>query len=485
MKIYIIKQKIYSFIYNLSIKIIIIKALKRKIYAKVMTKLSPSPFFVHDRRYDEFVGIRNRDSKSSQFLAEVEGFLASDEMADLVLKASALDPNVGTLIGNELGYCPHWHDMDYALLREASETIPLGDYDTIILMPAGRMGGADMVAAILARSLAETGRVLILRTDDSIWDRPDWFPDHVPTADISAPLKLIGDPRRALYVLLCELSAKKIFNVNSRLAFETFVSYGGRLADQFNLYAYYFCADRTESGIETGYPVWYFSELYNYLTASIFDNRYLADALGKRYGISPENASRFQTIYTPAQVKIPQITVAEQNVNSSQESRPCILWGGRLDRQKRFDLAIEIARAMPEVDFRCWGKSVLDAPPSMNSLPANVELNPPFSAYDDLPLTHCDGWLYTSEWDGLPTILIELGALGMPIVASAVGGVPELIDESTGWPVSEDAAVEDYVAAIRAMLSDRKERVDRAKALQARVIERHSMFNYSAMIQAI
>jgi glycosyltransferase involved in cell wall biosynthesis len=66
----------------------------------------------------------------------------------------------------------------------------------------------------------------------------------------------------------------------------------------------------------------------------------------------------------------------------------------------------------------------------------------------------------------------------MPIVASAVGGVPELIDETTGWPVSEGAEVDDYVNTIQDMLRSPDERVKRATQLQRRVAERHNQEAY-------
>ena len=162
--------------------------------------------------------------------------------------------------------------------------------------------------------------------------------------------------------------------------------------------------------------------------------------------------------------------------------RKRVLWAGRFDRQKRFDLVMEIARQMPEVDFDCWGKAVLNAPPDLSDLPPNVTINGPFKTYDDLPLTQSDGWLYTSAWDGLPTILIELASKGLPVVASAVGGVPELIDNVTGWPVGPDASVGDYCAAIRDMLASPDQRVARARALQTRARTRHSRANFRSAL---
>lgn len=57
------------------------------------------------------------------------------------------------------------------------------------------------------------------------------------------------------------------------------------------------------------------------------------------------------------------------------------LWLDRL-WQKRFDLLFEVAREMPHVDFLCWGKAVLDAPPDLEDLPVNIQLQKPFMSYE-------------------------------------------------------------------------------------------------------
>ena len=169
----------------------------------------------------------------------------------------------------------------------------------------------------------------------------------------------------------------------------------------------------------------------------------------------------------------------------SLRARARFLWAGRLDKQKRFDLLLQIAAQMPDVDFDCWGKAVLDAPPNLDNLPQNVRLHAPFTSYDELPLTDADGWIYTSAWDGLPTILIECAALGVPIAASAVGGVPELIDETTGWPVREHDDAQAYVSALRDMLRDDGARLAKVEALQQRVRTRHTPVAYARVVETI
>lgn len=443
------------------------------------------PFTVPSIVVGQVEALKAGDVATEAALADISAFSGSEKMLDLIAKAAVLDPEVGAFSSDIQSYCPPWHDLAYIHLRKVWDLIPDGPYDAVVLMPAGRMGGADLVAAVLARALAGTGRTLILRTDDHHWDRPDWYPEEVVSVDISGAIAEVGDTKRALYVLLTELGARRIYNVNSRLAFETFSVYGARLAMQFDLYAYYFCADRTPEGLEVGYPIWFFANIFPHLKAAMIDTHDLAQTLITRYALPADQARKVVTVYSPALTPIAQPSVAQAHEAANKEGRPRILWGGRLDRQKRFDLAMDIARAMPDVDFVCWGKAVLDQPPDLRQLPANVMMNPPFTSYDELPLAEAEGWLYTSSWDGLPTILIELGALGVPIVASAVGGVPELIDETTGWLVSEHGGVDDYVAALRALLSDAGERTARAGRLQQRVRERHSVAAYAAAIRAI
>lgn len=447
----------------------------------------PRPMFFHvaPGEVADLISILERDQASSLALAHMDRFCGSREMAALVAEAAAIDPEVGSLTGHEMGYLTPFQDTEYRAVRQAMDKIPGGEFDAVVLVPFGKLGGADLVGGVLATALAGLGRTLILRTDLPDWDRPDWYPPEAPAIDISGDLAMIHRRTRALYVILQQIAPRRIFNVNSRLAFDMMVEYGARLAVTSKLYSYYFCADRDPHGNEVGYPIWYFANILPHLQTAIFDTEYLVKVLTDRYELPAEMRARMRTVYTPARMPVRESVVEKQIASSVTRERPRILWGGRLDRQKRFDLVIELAQVMPDVQFDCWGKAVLDAPPDLSSLPKNMNMHPPFADYDELPLADADGWLYTAEWDGLPTILIELGTIGMPIVASAVGGVPELIDDTTGWLVSPSEGVAGYELAIRQMLADADGRRARTAALQARVAERHAPATYLRAIEEI
>lgn len=69
----------------------------------------------------------------------------------------------------------------------------------------------------------------------------------------------------------------------------------------------------------------------------------------------------------------------------------------------------------------------------------------------DVPelMSAADGYVLSSEWEGMPLVLLEAGAAGVPIVATAVGGTREVVlDGETGFLVPH----RDPVALSEAML---------------------------------
>ncbi len=108
-----------------------------------------------------------------------------------------------------------------------------------------------------------------------------------------------------------------------------------------------------------------------------------------------------------------------------------------------------------------------------------------FDRFDDLPLEDAGAWLFTALWEGMPITIIELAIRGVPIVASAVGGVPELIQPDTGWPLPADSGAEDYVAALRCALAAPDEAMRRAETLQRRVAGAYTEAAYDASLAAL
>ena len=410
---------------------------------------------------------------------------------DQVDAALAMEPLIGPLTTFHELLAPPSHDVIADRLHELTSRISPDGYDSIVCIPWLRTGGADLVACLVAASLRRIfpgESVLMLQTDNPAVDRLEWKPADVDLVDISDIMLSVDAPtaERLLNAALAGLDAKRVINVNSNLCWRVFRRFGKRLKDRTKLFSYLFCWDRTPDGALAGYPSDFYAETATNLDGILTDTQYLKDQLIRIYAPPADLENRLYPIYTPLSKE--SAHSASSNANTSGRSprtRPLVLWAGRLDRQKRFDLAIAIAEAMPDVDFRAWGKALLDQMPDVGALPQNMSLKESFNGYDELGLEAANAWLFTSEWEGLPTLLIELGARSMPIVASAVGGVPELITEETGWPVYDVENVQAYVDALRAAIRNPNSRSKQGAALQKLIAQRHSRSVYDERLRKI
>ncbi len=129
----------------------------------------------------------------------------------------------------------------------------------------------------------------------------------------------------------------------------------------------------------------------------------------------------------------------------------------RFSEEKRPELMVETARALlarrPGTKFVFFGQGVLLEDTSRRVAAAGLE-----DAVKLPGLTH-DAWgaiaamdvfLLTSRIEGLPNVLVEAGAVGVPIVCTGVGGMAEtFIEDETGFSVEADAdALADRLARV-------------------------------------
>jgi len=101
---------------------------------------------------------------------------------------------------------------------------------------------------------------------------------------------------------------------------------------------------------------------------------------------------------------------------------------------KRFDLFLETARALQGRPFRFfWIGNRTPVP----DLPANVQCLGEMPAARRF-LRNFHLLMLPSDYEGMPMVIIEAMAAGLPVVASAVGGIPEVMHPSYGEAVTND-----------------------------------------------
>lgn len=325
--------------------------------------------------------------------------------------------------------------------------------DYIIFVPYLTRGGADLVAINYANALKRLRpkiQITVVATENtpSPWaERLDEGIDFIPFGEIAQALP--DDLKlQVLARLIIQLKAKKLHIIQSSLAFKFAEQYKSLLMspdNNFSVYACAFCEDEDNEGRIAGHVHSGIPGAYKSITKIFTDNSAISKLLVEEYGFS---TSKFKTHYQPIALN--------PHWKPSAHSHMRILWAGRIAKQKRPDILIEIAKKLNPSMFTIdvYGSFQDGYSREIFSNTPSIRYQGEFNGLLSLPLADYDLYLYTSENDGLPNTLIEVVSVGLPVIASRIGGIPELIkDGLTGITVTCDSPME-YVDAIKKLHGD-------------------------------
>jgi glycosyltransferase involved in cell wall biosynthesis len=153
---------------------------------------------------------------------------------------------------------------------------------------------------------------------------------------------------------------------------------------------------------------------------------------------------------------------------------------GRLDRQKGFSTLIEAMAALKDTPLRCVilgdgpERARLEALVRKHHLESFVWL---LGEKDEIPswLSAFDLYCLPSLWEGLPNALLEAMALGLPVVASDVDGVPEAVTSGKDGLLVPPAQPAALAAALKSFAFDPAKRAALGAAAKATVNERFTL----------
>ena len=371
---------------------------------------------------------------------------AESKISQQIMKASKIDPSIKVVDPHRsFTFMPFNSDLFFIakVLKQA-----VGKADILIFRDAINFGGADAVLSNLIDSIYRNApdariKVIVLGNVDraaldihSIDESIIVDLDKIILNQFSSALRESLKPE-IVYDVIIGSQAKKIINLNCGSLWSVYEKYGKQLSTLTQLHGYMFCDDRDEFGNVDGYPSRYFLSTVNWLTSLVCDSKYLKSELLHRMANSSVLEKKIHVAETP--VSFEELPIPIMNADN-------IVWAGRFDKQKRPDLVIGIAKALPNKNFFVWGKSVLSQfDESQFEMLPNVKLMGTFDDIEEIQSVSPSLFLYTSEWDGIPTILLKVMSLKIPIIASDVGGVSELVPKEC---LVKENSVDSFLSAI-------------------------------------
>jgi len=367
----------------------------------------------------------------------------------------------------------------------------------VIVTDEPRRGGGRRPEGHLAHALATRvapSDLVVIYTDAPGVGAPGRFPAGVREIDFATRAESVPPAHRpqALVALLRSFHAEAIVNVDSRVLYQALTPYGRALAASERIFLCFTDTHQTAQGTWTGWSLKHLYRCFDVVEGVITDSFSFRDWLSDQYVLDDEERAMVHALPAPVLADVGVVAGP-----APQGRRPQVYWSGRWDHESRAEVVLELARRMPEVDFRLWGEPVGPAQtpheaggeaPSValanapGDVPQNAHLVTGYVRTDELPLGEADIWLHTSSWPGVPGDLLDVAMTGVPIVAGATRGVGEVVSDEDAWLVAEPESIDAYEKTLREALTDSSTAWQRSRALRERLLRERPAEAYAERV---
>lgn len=355
------------------------------------------------------------------------------------------------------------------------------NYDLVLLTNWVNIGGADKVVSIFANTAAKLKKKVLVIATEAIEDsRPTLLSENVDYFSFMSRLLNLQKTVSNEYFLtqfLLHIKAQNIHCINSKKGYDCFKTYGTALiSNKSHLFVSYFGNEQIGDGTEYGFVEDYLQCLDTIVEKNCCDNEAKPILWEEKYGVP---LSHWTVVYNPvdrSEVELP--------INAGNK----ILWASRFVPDKNIDLLLQIAKSLPDKKFDVYGPIDMRDPyvrsiqHELNKL-QNVTIKGTFKKWSDLVVSDYKLFLFTSKFEGLPNVILEAAASGLPIVGSRVGGVEDFLTEKTGYPV--DNNLSSFIDAINSIFSNPSESTTRAKNAYELINKRHSYKTFENKLKSL
>ncbi len=396
---------------------------------------------------------------------------------------------------------------EYVVSKTSQLSIGLAYYDIctelnekkfahVFLVPWVIRGGADKYLINIGNTIGRLRpkeRILVItgqvNNNNNIWASK--YSDAVTVIDLAQYLPSIGEDGVNLITLKIIQAACSEATIHFRVSEFAFgfIRRFIPILSQHKTIMYQFGIDARNDGIfhfTVPFSPSFVSEIGPYISKLVIDNEacisYFLDRTHTegKWAVLP-------TLCNPTLKR-------KQAIERTQKSVNKVLWASRLAFEKRPQLLIEIARLLisskPDLIIEVWGipENSFDIQ-RLNNL-SNVICKGTYQSFETIAREDFLCFIYTSYFDGLPTVLLEAASAGLPIVASDVGGVKAFVkNDETGILIpslaSDEKMAVAYVEAIDCLVRDPKCRADFVARAYDRLINNHSTDAYIKALKHI
>lgn len=411
------------------------------------------------------------------------------ELAAAFRDAAAIEPALTNTLAN-YERLEVWTAEDEGFGRVLDELLlALGDARAWVMVPWLGIGGADLVALNYAKGLARSerfgGSTAIIATYLPSRTIRELVPPDVTFVQVSTDLRALTPARQNQLIAqaIALTQPGLVVGVNCFDLVEALGSFSNPMTASSPIYLSLFAFDRIGDGYPTNPitddPARYFLDS---IAGLITDNTATKGYVDETLGLDPG----FMRVHRqPALDEIPALderTSAFQDERFDSEHRFRLLWPHRLDPEKRPRSLIRVmelarSRGLP-ISIDVYGSRVLGE--SGDKILADLEragiaYRGPYSGgLAALPTSEYHAMLLTSAWEGLPLVVVQSMLLGIPVIATAVGGVPDIVlDRQTGFLAKDPDDAVAFVDAIETLIASREERRRVIRAAYAFAVDNH------------
>lgn len=345
----------------------------------------------------------------------------------------------------------------------------------------------DYIFLVPQLSTGGTEKLLLNYTEAILKAHPDWhiavlsrLPDHHPYTfpssvdfiDFDGITEGVGWYEKDVLWsrFLIQMETKRLHVINHEGWYRWLAAHTTLLSkNKFIINASMFMREyEHEPGRTRTFAEPYLTDIYSIINKVFTDNETIRKDMIDRNGFHPD---KIATHYQPSAL----IARTPKKLKAPLKKPLKILWASRLSFQKRPDIVKKIAENIDPNRFHIdiYGREQHYTKDFFNGIDT-ITYKGPFSGIETIPTDDYDTYLYTSSVDGLPNILLEIAAHGLPIIASNDGGVGEFVINNKTGILCDIEDINSYVTALESIYANPETAYTYAVASQKLLKNQHS-----------